>query len=44
MQRLGLLHDMLEDSDVTLSELRAVGVTDAELAAIQAPYPRRGVV
>ncbi|MEZ4666247.1 MAG: hypothetical protein R2835_06310 [Thermomicrobiales bacterium] len=32
---VGLLHDMLEDSDVTLNELRAAGVTDAELAAIQ---------
>ncbi len=32
---VGLLHDMLEDSDVTLDELRAAGVTEAELAAIR---------
>jgi hypothetical protein len=32
---VGLLHDMLEDSDVTPDELRAAGVTDAELAAIR---------
>jgi hypothetical protein len=32
---VGLLHDMLEDSDVTLDELRAVGVTEVELAAIE---------
>jgi hypothetical protein len=32
---VGLLHDMLEDSDVTLDELRAVGVTNNELAAIE---------
>lgn len=32
---VGLLHDMLEDSDITLNELRAAGVTDAELTAIQ---------
>ncbi len=32
---VGLLHDMLEDSDVTLEELRAAGVTEEELAAIQ---------
>ncbi len=32
---VGLLHDMLEDSDVTLDDLRAAGVTDAELAAIR---------
>jgi hypothetical protein len=32
---VGLLHDMLEDSDVTLDELRAAGVTEDELAAIQ---------
>ena len=32
---VGLLHDMLEDSDVMLDELRAAGVTNAELEAIQ---------
>ena len=32
---VGLMHDMLEDSDVTLDELRAAGVTDEELEAIQ---------
>ena len=32
---VGLLHDMLEDSDVTLDELRTVGVTEVELAAIE---------
>lgn len=32
---VGLLHDMLEDSDVTLDELRAVGVTEEEQTAIQ---------
>ena len=32
---VGLLHDMLEDSDVTLDELRAAGVTNPELAAIR---------
>lgn len=32
---VGLLHDMLEDSDVTLDELRAAEVTEAELKAIQ---------
>ncbi len=32
---VGLLHDMLEDSDVTLQELRAAGVTADELEAIQ---------
>ena len=32
---VGLLHDMLEDSDVTLDELRAAGVTEEELTAIQ---------
>ncbi len=32
---VGLLHDMLEDSDVTLQELRAAGVTEEELDAIQ---------
>ncbi len=32
---VGLLHDMLEDSDVTLDELRATGVTEDELDAIQ---------
>lgn len=31
----GLLHDMFEDSDVTDAELREVGVTGAELAAIK---------
>lgn len=32
---VGLLHDMLEESDVTLQELRAAGVTADELKAIQ---------
>ncbi len=32
---VGLLHDMLEDSDVTRDELCAVGVTEDELAAIE---------
>lgn len=32
---VGLLHDMLEDSDVTLEELRDAGVTEDEIAAIQ---------
>jgi hypothetical protein len=32
---VGLLHDMLEDSDVTLAELRAAGVSDDELIAIE---------
>lgn len=32
---VGLLHDMLEDSDVTLDELRAAGVTEQEMTAIQ---------
>src|SRR5215207_6112745 len=32
---VGLLHDTLEDSDVTLDELRATGVTEDELTAIE---------
>jgi len=32
---VGLLHDMLEDSDVTLDELRAAGVTEDELEPVQ---------
>lgn len=32
---VALLHDLLEESDVTLDELRATGVTAAELTAIQ---------
>ena len=32
---VGLLHDVLENSDVRIDELRAVGVTEAELAAIE---------
>ena len=32
---VGLMHDMVEDSDVTEDELRAAGVTEEEMAAVR---------
>lgn len=33
--RIGLFHDLLEDTETTLSELRAMGLTDHEIEALK---------
>jgi (p)ppGpp synthase/HD superfamily hydrolase len=41
-QVVGFLHDVVEDTDITLSELRAMGFTAEQVMAVDAMTKRRG--
>lgn len=41
-QVVGFLHDVVEDTDITLAELRAVGFTVDQVLAVDAVTKRRG--
>lgn len=41
-QVVGWLHDVVEDTDITLAELRAMGFTTEQVLAVDAMTKRRG--